>query len=453
MLRFADITGFFTFEANQKTTTMHHKFCLSLLLAMAVLFSSCTSDDSAPSIDYSIKSDDYLKILSQYDNGWIKEAKHVEAEGLPIHEVTYHENGFIKSAKVYNFYQDRELYMEVRRDEQNRPLWSKYYTPEGDVWFETAYENGLVSEKIVYSERGTSTHTYTNGEVTSIEFVSSNGVDKSITTYDLETGTKTLKIIENSEVILEEEFHGQDDFGSGILTSNHAPKANPFDDPQNGYLATGTSFNHSPIWQFDADPKDDVIAYRKYAEMNPSHSKFAVQHAVNFEMYQSIIEQYPYTEDQVLIVGYKESEGRAGLIDVSRDEKLAIDAERLENPELFALKYGDQYVDKIHYGKNLVVVGALRNMPTDVTAVDQVNKIAEKRMNDILSGSSLVSDDEMEILQKVWFEVKLFSTYKNQRNGIVLESNDDYESAAQDFIDAEPEIIQYEYKKFEHLVQ
>ena len=432
---------------------MHHKFYLSLLLAVAVLFSSCTSDDSAPSIDYSIKSDDHLKILSQYDNGWIKEAKHVESEDLPIHEVTYHENGFIKSAKVYNFYQDRELYMEVRRDEQNRPLWSRYYTPEGDVWFETAYENGLVSEKIVYSELGTSIHTYTNGEITSIEFISTNGLDKSITSYDLETGTKNVKITKNSEVILEQQFNDQDDFGSGILTSNHAPKANPFNEPQNGYLTIGTSFKHSPVWQFNANPKDDVIGYRKYAGLHPTASKFAVQHAVNFEMYQSIIEQYPYTEDQVLILGYKENEGNAAIIDVSRDERLAIDAERLENPDLFALKYGDQYVNKIHYGKNLIVVGALRNMPTHVTAIEQVNKIAEKRMNDILSGSNLVSDNEMEILDKVWFEVKLFSTFKNQRNGIVLEDTDDYQEALDEFIAADPEIIQFEYAKFEHLVQ
>ncbi|WP_298529129.1 hypothetical protein [uncultured Christiangramia sp.] len=432
---------------------MHHKFYLSLLLAVAVLFSSCTSDDSAPSIDYSIKSDDHLKILSQYDNGWIKEAKHVESEDLPIHEVTYHENGFIKSAKVYNFYQDRELYMEVRRDEQNRPLWSRYYTPEGDVWFETAYENGLVSEKIVYSELGTSIHTYTNGEITSIEFISTNGLDKSITSYDLETGTKNVKITKNSEVILEQQFNDQDDFGSGILTSNHAPKANPFNEPQNGYLTIGTSFKHSPVWQFNANPKDDVIGYRKYAGLHPPASKFAVQHAVNFEMYQSIIEQYPYTEDQVLILGYKENEGNAAIIDVSRDERLAIDAERLENPDLFALKYGDQYVNKIHYGKNLIVVGALRNIPTHVTAIEQVNKIAEKRMNDILNGTNLVSENEMEVLNKIWFEVKLFSTFKNQRNGIVLEDTDDYQEALDEFISADPEIIQFEYAKFEHLVQ
>ena len=432
---------------------MHHKFYLSLLLAVTVLFSSCTADDSTPAIDYSIKSDDHLKILSQYDNGWIKEAKHIYSEDQPIHEVTYHENGFIKSAKVYNFYHDRELYMEVRRDEQNRPLWSKYYTPEGDVWFETEYENGLVSEKIVYSELGTSIHTYTNGEINSIEFISSNGRDKSMTTYDLETAVKTVKITENSEMILEQQFNGQDDFGSGILTSNHAPKANPFDEPQNGYLTIGTSFMHSPIWQFNANPKDDVIGYRKYAGLHPPASKFAVQHAVNFEMYQSIIEQYPYTEDQVLILGYKENEGNAAIIDVSRDERLAIDAERLEDPDLFALKYGDQYVNKIHYGKNLIVVGALRNMPTHVTAIEQVNKIAQKRMNDILNGTNLVSENEMEILNKVWFEVKLFSTFKNQRNGVVLENTEDYQQALEEFTAAEPEIIQFEYAKYEHLVQ
>lgn len=432
---------------------MHNKFYLSLLLAFTVLFSSCTADDSTPSIDYSIKSDDHLKILSQHENGWIKEAKHVDSEDLPIHEVTYHENGFIKSAKVYNFYQDRELYMEVRRDEQNRPLWSRYYTPEGDVWFETAYENGLVSEKIVYSELGTSVHTYTNGEITSIEFISSNGLDKSITTYDLETGVKTVKITENSEMILEQQFNGQDDFGSGILTSNHAPKANPFNEPQNGYLEIGSSFFQNPIWEYSANPIEEMMPYRKYAGIFHPNSKFAVQHAVNFEMYQSIIEQYPFTEDQVLIMNYYEREGRAGLIDFSRDEKLAIDAERLENPELFSLKYGDQYIDKIHYGKNLVIVGALRNMPTSEIAIRKINQIANNRMNDILNGSNLVSENEMEILNKVWFEVKLFSTFKNQRNGILLEDTEDYQAALEDFTAAEPEIIQYEYKKFEHLVQ
>ncbi|APG59854.1 hypothetical protein [Christiangramia salexigens] len=431
---------------------MHHKFYLSLLLAVTVLLSSCTVDDSAPSIDYSIKSDSYFKILSQYDNGWIKEAKYVDPDDLPLNEVTYHENGFIESAKVYHF-NNRALYMEVRRDEQNMPLWSKYYTPEGDVWFETKYLNGKVSEKIVYSEQGTAVHTYSNGEVTSIEFTNLNGIDKSLTTYDLETDTKTVEITKNTEIILEQEFTGMDDFGAGILTNNHAPKANPFHEPENSYIPIGTSFFHNPIWKYKADPINEMMPYRKYADTFNPNSKFADQHAVNFEVYQNIIEQYPFTEDQVLIMSYNEKEGRAGLTQVSRDEKLAVDAERLENPELFSLKYGDQYIDKIHYGKNLVIIGALRNMPTNELAIRIINQIANNRMNDILNGSNLVSENEMEILNKVWFEVKLFSTFKNQRNGIVLENTEDYQAALEEFTAAESVIIQFEYAKYEHLVQ
>ncbi|MCY2687625.1 hypothetical protein [Salinimicrobium sp. TH3] len=139
---------------------MFKNYSLLLLFLVTVLLSSCQKEDDVPQTDYAIGSTSHFELLDQYPNGWIKQGRY-QLSGNPTEEFEYYENGYIKSAKVYASYPQHHLYMEVSRSEDNKPLWSKYYHPDGELWFETAYNNGLPSIKKVYSEAGTAIHTYT----------------------------------------------------------------------------------------------------------------------------------------------------------------------------------------------------------------------------------------------------------------------------------------------------
>jgi|GEM_PF-1750361 len=438
---------------------MNKKFFLSLLLLVTVLLSSCQKDETIPQTDYSIESDISFELISQHSNGWIKEAQynnfHLE-ETVPQNEFEYYENGYIKSAKVYSSYPHQHLYMEVNRSEDNKPLWSKYYTPEGDLWFETVYQNGQPSTKKVYSEKGTAVHSYTDGDLTSVEFTSADNSVTSTTVYNRIAGTKKLTIVQDGETVLEEEYSDLENYGDGMLTSNRAPMANPFADTEGYYRQIRSSFFTSNMWENNADPIEYLKPYRNYYGYHIPDgaefvSKFATEFAVSSEVYQSIIEQYPVTEDEALVLSYQYTEGSGSYLPPF-EERRALDKEMQEDPSLFELKYGNEYIEKIHYGKNIFVIGALRNMSTNDKAAKEIKDIARKHMNGLIDGENQLSNEELEILEKVWFEVKFFSTLKMHRNGVVINSNADYNKAVQEVMDAESTIIQVEYIPFDHMI-
>ena len=193
--------------------------------------------------------------------------------------------------------------------------------------------------------------------------------------------------------------------------------------------------------------------YRNFFEFNfPKSGTFVSKFAVNSDLYQSVIEQYPVTEDEVLVLNYKYWDSRGGF-NPDLEEKRALEKQRQEDPELFELKYGNEYIEKIHFGKQLFIIGAIRNMPTDPYAADEIKKLAERHMNALIDGKNELSNNEMMILNKVWFEVKFFSTLKAHRNGIVLNSTADYNNAFKQFNDAESSAIELEYVPFDHMVQ
>lgn len=438
---------------------MKKEIYLSLLLAFSILLSSCEKDDEIPQTDFSIESDSNFEVISQYPNGWIKEAQFNDyelGEYLPKSEFEYYQNGYIKTAKVYSTYPQQHLYMEVSRSEDNLPLWSKYYTPEGDLWFETEYEDGIPSEKKVYSEKGTAIHSYTDGELSSVEFTSADDSGKSITVYDRSTGTKKVTVIKNGEIIVEQEYTSLENYGDGALTSNYVPLANPFDNPEGTYREINESFFRNPIWENTADPIQYITPYRKYYENKiPGGAEFVVEFATEFapgsDLYQSIIEQYPVTENEVLIMNYKYTEGKGSFLPPF-EERQSLDGIMEEDPSLFELKYGNEYIEKMHFGKNIFVIGALRNMPTNEKAVRKIKEVAQKHMNGIMNGNNQLTSDEKELLNKVWFEVRFFSTLKKHRNGIILNSTDDYDNAVNEVFDGESEVIQLEYAPFSHMV-
>ncbi|MCC4214216.1 hypothetical protein [Leeuwenhoekiella parthenopeia] len=423
----------------------------SVLLAITVLLFSCQEDDNLSQTDYSIESDAYFQISSKYPNGWIKEAKRVDNLENPYEQFEYYENGYLKAAKIYSSFPQQHLYMEVSRSEDNKPLWSKYYTPEGDLWFETTYKDGLASEKKVYTGKGVSVYQYEDGDLTSVEFTRADANATSSTVYDKAEGTRTVIIKKDGATLLEEVYPYTENIGASILTNNQVPLANPFTNPEGNYSKLIESFAQDAIWQINADPIEGVPAYRNFYEFYAPNTTFATKFAVNSELYQSIIEQYPVTEDQVLTLSYQYIEGRNSFLPPYQ-ERLSLTEEMEQDPSLFELKYGNEYVEKVSYGKILYMVGALRNMPTDYNAASEIKNAARKQMNFILYGTNELTAKEQEVLDKVWFEVKFFSTLKAHRNGIVLTNNDDYNAFAQEFQDSESSIIQLEYAAFEQLI-
>ncbi|ARS35858.1 hypothetical protein [Pontibacter actiniarum] len=428
---------------------MLKNYHLSLLLSITVLFSSCEKEDSVSQTDYSIQSTEAFELVSQHPNGWIKEARY-QLIGGATEEFEYYENGYIKSAKVYASYPQQHLYMEVSRSADNKPLWSKYYNPDGELWFETAYTNGLPSIKKVYSEEGTAIHSYTDGELRSVEFTAADNSSTSITSYNAAAGNRNVTITSNGQLILDEDYPYQEQVGAGVYTGNFVPVANAFGATETSYYKLNHSFSQSPIWQHDADPIEFMFPYRLFDAFYYPGNYFATRFAVSTELYQSVIEQYPVTEKGVLIGGVKYEDGY-DYFQNNWEVQDSLAKVYQENPALYKLKYGNEYIEKVGYGKTFFVIGAIRNLPTSGNSADKIKDIARRQMLSMLTGESGITAEEQEILDKVWFEVKFFSTLKEHRNGVVINSAEDYDKAIKEVNDAELSVFQLKYQTVDDL--
>lgn len=422
---------------------------LFILLAIITLLSSCEKENDTPKTDYSIQSNSNFELTSKHENGWIKQGQY-ERSGEPSAEFEYYANGYIKTAKVYASYPKQHLYMEVGRSETNKPLWSKYYTPEGNLWFETKYENGFPLVKRIYSDKGTAIHSYTNAELTSVEFTSADNSNTTKTTYNKAAGTRNVSINLSGQDILNKTYPYQEQVGSGIYTGNHVPVANPFGATEASYYTLNQSFSQSPTWQTTANPIEFMYPFRLFDEFYNPGDYFATKFAVSTELYQSVIEQYPITEKGVLIGGGSYQDGYHHFQNnwQVRDSLRKI---YNENPELYKLKYGNEYVAKLGYGKMFFIIGAIRNLPTQNEAANEIKKVAQKHMNNLISGDQELTTTEQGLLNKVWFEVKFFSTLKKHQNGVVINSSQSYKNAIMEVNDAEPSLVQMKYESLENL--
>ena len=428
---------------------MHKNFYLSLLLAVSVLLSSCEKEENVPQPDYSIESTSAFELISQHQNGWIKQGQY-EFSGGPTKEFEYYENGYIKSAKIYASYPQQHLYMEVSRSEDNKPLWSKYYNPDGALWFETMYSNGLPSVKKVYSEKGTAIHSYTNGELNSVKFTAADDSSTSIITYDAAAGIRKVTVTSNGKIILDENYPYKERVGAGIHTSNYVPAGNPFGATETSTFKLNQSYSQSITWQHDADPIQFMFPFRLFHEHYNPGDYFATRFAVSTDLYQSVIEQYPVTEKGVLIGGGTYESG----YDYFQNNWEVRDSLRKiyeENPTLYKLKYGNGFIEKVGYGKVFFIIGAIRNLPTSGNAADNIKEIARRHMETMLNGETGITPAEQEILAKVWFEVKFFSNLKQHQNGLVINSAEDYDQALEELNNSELSILQLKYQTVENL--
>ncbi|WP_324719371.1 hypothetical protein [Salinimicrobium sp. HB62] len=422
---------------------------LPLLLSATVFLSSCEKEENVPQPDYSIGSTPGFELLEEHGNGWIKQGRY-QLSGDPTEEFEYYENGYIKSAKVYASYPQQHLYMEVSRSEDNKPLWSKYYHPDGTFWFETEYKNGLPAVKKIYSEAGTTIHTYTDGELSLVAFTAADGNSSVTTTYNKTGENRNVIVTRNGETVLDENYAYQEQVGAGIHSGSHVPVANPFGAAEPSYFSLNQSFSQSPSWENDADPIGLMFPYRLFDEFYHPGNYFATRFAVSTELYQSVIEQYPVTERGVLIGGGKYEDGYEAFSNQweVRDSLAKVYE---EDPELYKLKYGNEYIEKVGYGKIFFVIGALRNLPTSSDVAEDIKTIARKKMAALTNVSTDITQEEQKKLDKVWFEVKFFSTLKEHRDGVVINSFEDYENALEKVIAGEIAVIQLKYTSVENL--
>lgn len=429
---------------------MKRIFYSILLLAVSVLLTSCEKEEHLSRPDYSIGSTPAFELISQHPNGWIKKGRFDLGEDQFLEEFEYYENGYIKSAKVYASYPQQHLYMEISRSEDNKPLWSKYYNPEGELWMETEYNNSFPALKKVYSEEGTAIHRYTDGELSSVNFTSADNSSTSTTTFNSAAGTRKVTITRNGQTILEETYPYQEQVGTGIYTSNHVPVANPFGATETSYYNLFQSFTQGPSWQNEADPIAYMFPYRLYEEFYNPGDYFATKFTVSSELYQSVIEQYPVTENGVLIGGGKYEDGYK-FFKNKREVRDSLAKVYNENPSLYKLKYGNEFVEKAGYGRIFFVIGAIRNLPTSTNAANKIKDIALRHMNAMLYDTTEITAEEQEILAKVWFEVKFFSTLKEHRDGVVINSAKDYNIALEELNTAELSLIQLKYQSVDKL--
>ena len=428
---------------------MFKNYFLPLLLSATVFLTSCEKEDNVPQPDYSIGSTSHFELLDQHVNGWIKQGRYQLSED-PTAEFEYYENGYIKSAKVYASYPQQHMYMEVSRSEDNKPLWSKYYHPDGALWFETEYKHGLPAVKKIYSEAGTTIHTYTDGELSLVEFTAADGSSRVTTTYNKTGENRHVIVTRNGEIVLDKSYDYREQVGAGIYTDSHVPVANPFGATEASYYKLNQSFSQSPSWHNDADPISLMYPYRLFDEFYYPGNYFATRFAVGTELYQSVIEQYPVTERGVLIGGGKYEDGYEAFSN-QWEVRDSLTKVYEEDPELYKLKYGNEYIEKVGFGKIFFVIGALRNLPTTSEVADGIKTIARKKMEAFINGSTDITPEEQEKLDKVWFEVKFFSTLKEHRDGVVINSAEDYEDAMQQVNDGELSVILLKYTSVENL--
>jgi hypothetical protein len=318
--------------------------------------------------------------------------------------------------------------MEVSRSEDNQPMWSKYYNANGKLWLETQYNNGITASKKVYAEEGTAEYRYANGNHAAIEYTSAVGSTKTAVTYNIAEGFRHVHITEYEQVVLNENLPLEEQVGTGLYQFTEVPVANPFGDAETNYQVVNQSFFSRPGWEGNADPNYYLAPYRLPDALYTPGSAFATRFALSTEVCQSVIEQYPVTENEVLLGGSQHIDGYHAFKSsaVVRDFLAKV---RDANPELYELKYGNEFLEKVYLVKSYVVVGAIRNMPTESSAANKVKNIARKHMYALLSNGEGISSTEQEILNKVWFEIKFFSTLKIHQNRLVIDSYQAYDTA------------------------
>lgn len=432
MKKHQSLTGLFTF------------------LVITLLTLSCKNDSPEPGPDLSINSTDNFEVISSYDNGWIKEGTKKDPSGTPMAAFEYHENGYLKSVNTYQRFPIHYLFSSLERDVSNNPLSAKYYYPNGDTFISILYENGHISSKTLFSEDGTETvSNYQNGLIQRIE--RSNNQNDRITSvaYDHDAQKRVLTITVGTTIIRTEELPLNDELGNGI---------NTLDDLLLSRFASPTELNERRLltaqssslrWKFSLDPLTHMPAPILYDRWLNRVPEMDVRMIGYDDTYRSVSEQYPFAESRILVSNFQSVDNEVCFFPEIETLRV-LGTELQENLDEFTEAYGDEFNNQNFYGKYLVTVATLRNLPTDPVVRDQIEEIAFKHASYLVSDNEIysITQEEETLLSQVFFELKAHSSSLDNVNGVVINTPADYEEVIQSLEDAPLEIIQKEFKKY-----
>ena len=429
-----------------------HPFIKVVFFLLVTLFvASCQKENVEPAPDLSIISSDDLEIVSSHENGWIKEAVKKGYRGATEASFEYHENGYIKYAKVYKQIPEHYLFSNFERNEDNLPLSAKYYYADGSIFMSIVYENGQISSKTLYTENDTKTVSrYQNGRVLTIE--KSDGQNGQITKieYDYPAQKRTLTIKSDSQLLHSEELSLSTDLGAGFSTNEDLVLSNFIPNQDFNEIRLSTSHSSSFGWERTVDPFTFIpatVVYDKW--LQPRTAAIEVKLIANGDIYRSVTEQYPFAERRVLISGFQ-SVSKKFTISPEIATKEAIGDQLSDNLPEFTRLYGDEFNYEKFTGKYLLTVATLRNMPTDSKVSEQIEDIARKHASYLVSGDDFftTSEEEKALLSKVFFELKVHSSSFNDDNGVVIKNYEDYETIVETLENADLDIIQRGFKKY-----
>ncbi|MDA8595631.1 hypothetical protein N9L20_04040 [Flavobacteriaceae bacterium] len=424
------------------------------IFCMAILLIACSEPEIVNANDsLKIESSQQLEVLSNYENGWIKEG--IWNAGSQKIEFEYYSNGFFKHFKVFENHSEFGTFLlyEVSRNEENQPLWSKYYTPDGGLWFETTYLNGLPKEKIVYEGDRYTVHSYQEGVINSSKFNSTiEGLLSSID-YDYSSNLKTISTFLNGELRFERTGSIEEQIGHGINTSNSMELGNIFVDVAPELVSSNVSYGSygfsnefpithvTPVSLFEASSNGIASA----TELWKRHHALAIKYAISDDLFQSVLEQYPFMENEKLFIRHGQSENSTARF-LSFDYDTHSDIQNLDSIT-FVSRYGNLYLEKIVFGVEVNVFGILRNVPSNDENKKKVFELAEKKFQHLITGSPDLTLDEQELLDTAWFEVKLFSNSIPDKSGVLISS---YEQQNQLFnqLVGENQILQKQYHHY-----
>lgn len=433
---------------NQMKVIFKSLLALSLV-ACLLTFSACVDDpEPDPGPDFGIYTSTSFIVEETHDNGWVKYARQLFFDGSTRSEFEYYENGYIKTAIVYSDYPEYHKYMEVSRDIENRPISSTYYNEDGSINASFEYENGLLTQKTVNSDNGSAVTLFENGQISSIKYTTE---DQAMTTDIVYTNNAREITISNSEEVA---YNGlspiETALGEGAHSFSNLALVNPFAGQSFSVSNVLSSSSSSIKWENTLKPTDFVPVARLYKSFQNEYQPFHTDFAINTDTYREIIEQFPVAEDQILIGGYQSVKDQLSL-QISFEARENIKNEREADINVFTQKYGNEYNNTSYRGKYLFMVGVLRNLPSDETLRDQIKDIAYNKAYDLTSGTSTVSEADQELLDRVFFELRIFTSAMDDLRGKTIASFEDYESVVQELESSESEIVQRQYQSYDYL--
>jgi hypothetical protein len=418
-----------------------------ILAVIVVSLNSCDDTPTSPAPDFGIVSTETFKVLETYENGWIKKAEQYNTNNQILREFSYYQNGYLKSYRLYrerlqNNQAVTTLYLEHERNDADLPVRSTYYDFNGNLFAELLYSDGLLASKVIHYKDTKTTWLYQQGSIQRVAKESHTG-DTTVVTYDYSANKRFIKISIPDKSAYTVESPLRRELGTGFNATDDIPLLNILGDKSDFSV---TTINYSSWSSLSRETAVDVKALgfapiEYYDLENDFVGKFggpneaqAMKSLLNSSFNRSLMEQYPFAEETVLIARSRSIESQYRLKDNLLDDVIASTKNlRTTYAEDFERLYGDGYVTKFITGKNLLIIGTIRNLPSDPTLRDRIITAAEKYANDLMIDQNTLTQEEKNLLSRVFFQLKAHSNLL-EINGRILKSYSDYSDVV-DMID------------------